>query len=301
MADSGYRQRCLLTGASGYIGSRLAARLVAECWEVHVALRPDSRLGSLAQLGGALVEHRFDGTTQGMIELVARAAPDTVFHLASLFLAQHRSEDIGALIDSNVRFSTQLLEAMAVNRVRRFVNTGTAWQHYRDQDYLPVNLYAATKQAFEAILDYYVDAHGFAAATLALFDTYGPGDPRPKLIPLLWKAARSQQLLEMSPGEQLIDLVHVDDVVDAIMLAQQELAAGPPAHARYGVSSGRPLPLRELVAAFERATGTSLPIAWGGRPYRSREVMQPWTRYTPVPGWAPTRSFEKHVAATAPA
>jgi nucleoside-diphosphate-sugar epimerase len=45
--------------------------------------------------------------------------------------------------------------------------------------------------------------------------------------------------------------------------------------------------LREVVLVFEEAAGTKLPIEWGGRPYRSREVMRPWDRGRPVPGWRP--------------
>jgi nucleoside-diphosphate-sugar epimerase len=207
-----------------------------------------------------------------------------VFHLASLFLAQHQPQDVDALILSNVLFSTQLAEAMVANGVRHMVNTGTSWQHFDNQDYNPVNLYAATKQAFEDILAYYADAGMLKVVTLALFDTYGPNDPRRKLVALLRDLARTGQALAMSPGEQLIDLVHIDDVVDAFLLAAQRLPSQPTAYARYGVSSGAPMTLRAFVGVFERVAGTSLAIEWGGRPYRPREVMTPW-QAPAMEGW----------------
>jgi len=295
------RRRALVTGATGYIGSNLVRRLLADNWSVHVVVRPLSDLAPLSAARHAIHVHEYDGTTKGMIRLVEDAAPDVVFHLASLFLAQHKPEDVASLISSNVLFSTQLVEAMMANQVFYLINTGTSWQHYCDADYNPVNLYAATKQAFEDILAYYVEAQGLKVTTLALFDTYGAGDPRPKLISLLWETAMEQKPIAMSPGEQLIDLVHVNDVMDAFSLAADLIVRQQVGHERYGISSGIPMRLIDLVTAFEKATGCAkLPIEWGGRPYRAREVMVPWKSYKTMPGWIPRIPFAEGVLRTRP-
>jgi nucleoside-diphosphate-sugar epimerase len=294
------RRRALVTGASGYVGSQLARRLVGEGWDVHVLVRPGSSLDALAPVIDALTVHRFGGGTAELVEILRVAAPDAVFHLAAVFLAQHRPEDIEALVGANVLFPTQLLEAMAANGVRLLVNTGTAWQHFENRGYDPVNLYAATKQAFEALLAYYVNALGFSVATLALFDTYGPDDPRPKLMSALWKAASSGQALSMSAGEQLLDMVYIDDVVDAYLATERALRAAGPVQLRYGVSSGTPLRLKDLVAAFEAALGVRVNVGWGERPYRPREVMLPWTSFEAPPGWKPRVPFDEGLRRSAP-
>jgi len=302
MADQTNNQRrALITGATGYIGSSLTKRLVTEGWDVHIVVRPNPKLDVLAPALASVTVHEHDGTTEGMNRLMRAARPDMVFHLASLFLAQHKPEDIGALINSNVLFSTQLVEAMVANEIKYLVNTGTSWQHHNNEAYNPVNLYAATKQAFEDILAYYIEAHGLKAITLALFDTYGPDDPRPKLISLLWKTAPLQTSIAMSPGEQKIDLVHVDDVTAAFALSEELVRHQKHGHERYGVTSGKPIRLIDLVAAFEEATGCEkLPIEWGGRPYRPREVMEPWRSYMTPPGWMPRISFAEGIQQTRP-
>ena len=293
-------QRALVTGATGYIGSNLVHHLLAEGWEVHIVIRPSSDLSALGSSQDSVQVHEHDGTTQGMANLVRLAKPNVVFHLASLFLAQHKSDDISALVHSNILFSTQLVEAMASHDVKYIVNTGTSWQHYENKTFCPVNLYAATKQAFEDILTYYTEAHGIKATTLTLFDTYGPRDPRQKLIALLWKTAISQEPLVMSPGDQLIELVHVNDVVDAFFLAAKYIQTQSKNYTRFGVGSRNPMKLRELVVAFEKATGTFLPITWSGRPYRPREVMVTWTAFDPVPGWTQKIAFEDGIKQTRP-
>lgn len=284
----------LVTGATGFIGSHLTGRLVRDGWEVHVVIRPESDVTVLAEVRESVTIHVHDGTTNGLQAIVSTAAPRTVFHLASLFLSEHRSTDVERLISSNLLFAAQLAEAMAQAGVRRLINTGTSWQHFEGRDYCPVNLYAATKQAFEAILAYYVETTPLRVITLKLYDTYGPGDRRQKLFHLLRQVAERQEPLAMSPGEQLIDLVHIDDVLDAYidavdLLLHERIAA----HEAFAVSYGAPIKLKDLVAEYARLLGRELPIQWGERPYRSREVMIPWHSGTALPGWHPRVSLEE--------
>jgi nucleoside-diphosphate-sugar epimerase len=196
-----------------------------------------------------------------------------------------------------VLFGNQLLEAMKVNELSNLINTGTSWEHYNNEVYNPVCLYAATKQAFEVIMEYYIQACGIKAITLKLFDTYGPDDFRPKLFNLLNKAAVTGEPLDMSEGEQLIDLVHIDDVVEAYLIsALRLLDKQVTQHERYAVSSGNPLPLKELVKLYAEVTGQAIPLHWGARPYRDREVMVPWFLGSSLPGWKPLVSLSEGIS-----
>lgn len=293
-------KRVLITGGSGYIGSRLVQQLVQLDWAVHLIVRPSSQLGALDRIKNQITCHNYDGQIDSLMQIMQAVQPEIVFHLASLFLPQHQPSDVDRLIQSNVQFGTQLLEVMREKGVKQIVNTGTSWQHHLNISDRATNLYAATKQAFERILDYYTEAHQFAAVTLYVFDSYGPNDPRKKLISLLWANAQGQTTLEMSPGEQLIDLVHVDDLVRAFVVATQEQTLKPGQHNRFGLSSGRAMPLKALAELFSTSCGVALKINWGGRPYRDREVMKTWTTHTPLPNWAPEISLEQGLPRSAP-
>jgi len=291
--------RALVTGATGFIGSRLAASLSRRGWEVHALARPSSDLSPLDRAGGEVEVHRHDGTVPGMSRVLERTRPDVVFHLASLFLARHRPEDVEPLVESNIAFPARLLEAMSASGVDRLVNAGTSWQHHLDRAYEPVNLYAATKQGFLDILAFYRATTALRTVHLSLFDTYGPGDPRPKLVPLLVRTAREGTPLAMSPGGQLIDLVFVDDAVSAFVMAGERLLEGKARRfEEWAVASGRPLSLRGLVALFEKVAGAPLPVEWGALPYRPREVMVPWRKGKPLPGWKPEVDLEEGLRRT---
>lgn len=281
--------RALITGAAGFVGGGLARRLLADGWEVHVLLGRMCHREALADVEDRVVVHTHDGSMASMLALMGEARPEVVFHLAALFLSDHRPEDVGDLVSSNILFSTQLAEAMMAHGVKRLVNTGTSWQHFGTADYRPVNLYAATKQAFEDILAYYHDALGLSCITLKLYDTYGPGDRRRKLINILLDAARTGEPLAMSPGQQEVELTHVVDVVAAFLSAAEHLLGSQaPLLAAYLIPGTR-LTVRELVARVTQATGHPIQVQWGGRPYRLREVMVPVEAGDHVlPGWVPS-------------
>ncbi len=277
----------LVTGATGYIGSNLARRLVSDHWCVHIIVRPDSNIEVLNPILDRLIVHKHDGTTKNMIDIISSVSPDIIFHLASLFIAQHSSEDIQKLIISNILFSTQITEAAASCNVKFLINTSTSWQHFDNEKYSPVNLYSSFKQAFEDILKYYVYSHELKVISVVLFDTFGPNDNRSKLIPLFMKNIKTQNIINMSKGEQLIDLVYIDDVVDAYLYCAKKIERQKKPYIRYGISSLKPLPLHEIVELFESVFNCQLNILWGSRPYRKREVMIPWNKYKQIPGWKP--------------
>ena len=278
-------RRALVTGATGFIGGHLVGALARSGWEVHALARGRSPPAP-AQV------HGIDGSQQRLTDVLGKVRPDAVFHLASLFLADHSPEQVNPLVDSNVVFPAQLVEAMIRTNCRRLVNTGTAWQFDATGARAPVNLYAATKQAFDALLPYYRSAHGLSVVSLRLYDTYGPGDPRRKLIGILLDAAESGEVLDMSPGEQVVDLTHVDDVVAAFVQAGDRLlTVEPPLDEEWFVSGERQT-VRDLVDAVGRALGRPLPVRFGGRPYRPREVMMPVDPAgRSVPGWRRRRSI----------
>lgn len=296
MSPQEYNRTALVTGATGFVGSHLTRKLVADGWFVHVVVRRSSSLDQLLAIRDSIVVHRHDGTTEGMLHILRDIRPDTVFHLGSLFISEHKHTEIDALVQANLLFGVQLVEAMVAVGCLSLVNTGTSWQHYHGADYNPVNLYAATKQAFEDLLRYYTEVKGLNVITLKLFDTYGPDDSRPKLFSLLKALSETGDSLAMSPGEQLLDLVFIDDAVLAFVLAAEQLLAETVSGcARYAVSSGEHIQLKELIARFSSTTGKKISITWGGRSYRKREVMVPWDKGEILPGWKPEISLEEGI------
>mgnify|MGYP000084150212 CR=1 FL=1 len=148
-------QKVLITGATGFIGSNLVKGLVREKRDVHVITRASSNLNVLFEVRDFIHVHVYDGSFDCLLKIFREVQPSTVFHLASEFVAQHQPSQVNSLLQNNVVFPAQLTEAMAICGIKRFINTGTSWKYFNSTEYRPVNLYAATKQAFRDILEYY--------------------------------------------------------------------------------------------------------------------------------------------------
>jgi nucleoside-diphosphate-sugar epimerase len=286
----------LVTGGAGFVGRHLLPLLLGEGWEVHCLCLPQTEV-KIADLATRGVEiHLLEDDSRALRETVYAVRPDVVFHLASLFKAEHEPGDVEPLVSSNVLFGCLLLDAASEAGCRSVVNIGTSWQHYGDAGYDPVCLYAATKQAFEDLAEFYVRARGLAMVTLVLFDTYGPADDRPKLVPSLIDLARGRRL-GLSSGEQMLDLVYVGDVAAAVLMAAERLLRGLPSAAggveHFTVDTGVWTSIRDLVDLIGRLTGEKLAVDWGAHAYRSREVMQPWSGGERLPGWQSQVSLEE--------
>jgi nucleoside-diphosphate-sugar epimerase len=286
----------LITGASGFIGSNILRRLLKDNHTVSALHLKGDPVHSINDVLSEFTLFEYDGSTESVLDVFIKTKPEVVFHLASCFLSTHGPDDVKNLIDSNVLFGTQLLEGMKYSGCKSIINTGTSWQHYRNEDYNPVCLYAATKQAFEDILLFYIDSCSFSTITLKLFDTFGRNDPRPKLMNLLKEAVSSGRQLEMSPGEQMLDLVYIDDVIEAYINSLERITGTPDLRNEvFAVSSGEPIKLKELVELYKKVTGAEINIDFGKRPYREREVMDLWDKGEWLPGWKPEVSLEEGI------
>ncbi len=278
----------IVTGATGFIGTHLVN-----------SLREKHNLFILGQFPGDAEKLGLPGTVaDGNIHRLSAYLRDYeisgIIHLASLYLSVHKPEEVKDLVASNVGFGTEVLEAASLSgSVKWFLNTGSIWQNYRSKgrEYNPVNLYAATKQAFIDMARYYVDAFGIRFCTLKLCDTYGPCDPRPKIFKLFKDYSESGEILKMSPGEQLLDVLFITDIVSGFSRLVDMLSSGKPVDEQYVLSSGQQRTLRSLAEDFARISGRELQIEWGGRPYRDREVMVPW-KGPVLPGWEPKVDLE---------
>lgn len=293
--DGGTRPIALVTGASGYLGGRLVARLLSSGWAVHAVVRPTSIPTDAT--AACLSRIVYDGTSTSLSWPLEKVAPHVIFHLAAEF--QRGAANLDSLVRANVLFPTHLAEAASAAGCRVFINTATFWQHLAGEAYDPVDLYAATKQAAEDMLFYFHRTGELTCITLMLFDTYGPNDPRRKLLGLLLRSAVTGSALDLSPGEQLLDLTHVDDVAAAFQAAAETaLHADRPVWERGYVSAER-MTVRQLVTMVASATNGLPNVRLGARPYKDREVMTP---IIPAPSqalahWTPRRTLARELPA----
>lgn len=282
----------LVTGATGFIGKNLIKSLQSN-HQIHLLIRPSSDYTSLSVKKTFI----FKDNIEELADYLKVEKIDGIVHLASLYVTEHMSCQIKDMILSNIYFGVALLEACKIAKIKWFLNTGSIWQNYNSadlsDDYCPANLYAASKQAFIDMANFYTMVTDLRFCTLKLCDTYGPGDTRNKIFAIFEKIAKSGEQLDMSLGYQRLDILHIDDVVSGfihlINMLQDDSCF---LRSEYVLSSGKHYSLRELARIFEEKYQVKLNIKWGGRPYRQREIMIPYKGNVLV-NWKPVNKLKK--------
>lgn len=289
-------KKCIITGATGYIGSHVLKYLLGKGWDVSIIADPSFGYANIEDVKDevTIFEYGKDKNIEKLIAFFNEREADVVFHLAAAVITNYTPRDIPVIIQSNIQFGTEILEAMRHSSTRLIVTTGTYWQNYKSDDYNPVDLYAASKEAFEKILQYYVDAHGIRTINLRLYDVYGEDDNRPKLWSHLRDIAGTNEVLNVSPGEQLLEVVHITDVCTAYESAYDLLAGNKNIkNIVCGVCTGKQRTLKDLILLFERMIGKKIHVNFRGKPYKPREVMKPKANYAKLSNWKARVSAEE--------
>lgn len=274
----------LITGGAGYIGSEVSKKLVKK-FNIYLLVRNSTNIDRVDKESFTVLQYE---TPSDIIDIFKKNNFNGVIHFASNTIVEHTIDQIEDLFRSNLLFGTYLLEASKETGVKWFLNTGTFWQHYNNEDYNPVNLYASTKEAFENIAKFYTQTSNLIFTTIKLNDTFGPNDKRPKLFNLWKKSMKTSQTLDMSPGSQTIDASYIEDVVSAYEIMIKNLSGKNSTkynNKSFVVTNQEKPNLIELSKIFESVSGKALPIAWGAREYREREVMSPYSLGLTVPNW----------------
>ena len=246
--------RILVTGASGFIGHALCARLLAQGHEVGALVRRDG-----SQPAGTRPLHCDLSDGQRLSETIAEERPDCVVHLAAEIASQRSERKIRQVnVDGTARLVDGCL-AVAGSRPAvgpRFVFASTVVTGdahgalLTEETQLPVQTaYGRSKQEGERL----VLQSGLPATVIRPSHVYGPGGwYASELIAQLRKPGR---FAVIGAGTNLWDVVHVDDVASALALAAEHAAAGTVYH----VADDEPISFYDFMALTARELGIGAP------------------------------------------
>lgn len=275
--------KILVTGATGYIGNYFI-RMMQNDASITALLRCESNQKSLKIFSCSILSFKSYEEIPLLMEVNKF---DGVVHFASHVSDGYGEENISTLIDSNILYSTYLLEGASKSGVSWFINTGTFWQNYNSSNYCPVNLYAATKESFQCIAKYYTETSEMLFATIKINDTFGPHDKRKKLLSYIINFSQSSDdIIQLTAGEQIIDVSFIEDIISAYWQLIIELNKDHSLSGKtFYVTNSEKYTLKETIGLLESVTGKKFNIKWGGEDYRHREVMTPYSEGRLVPNW----------------
>jgi len=270
---------CLVTGASGYIGSRLVRRLIDRGYQPAVILRPSSSLKHLQEIGIHDVT-RFDylGSIESLKDAIEYS--NIVFHLATANSYDHRIDTVDDMLDAKVRFGMHILEALrtfSVSGSNNFIGTGTSQQDYPTETLGSRAYYYSLTKAFDEIAKSYM-LENIEITMLRPHDNYGPTDYRNKVIPAILKACITGKDTALSDGLQSLDILYIDDILDAYIWAGFEQDSWKSTYRYYDVIANEVITIRDIVKTFqeiaisENIQGLHFDtLKWGEIPRRPEE------------------------------
>ncbi|MGX3010555.1 NAD-dependent epimerase/dehydratase family protein [Helicobacter sp. 23-1044] len=281
----------LLTGGSGFVGTNLILDLHKK-FKIIALVRKNSDISTIQSKCQIL---RYGGDFEEINHIFKTHKIDGVIHLATKWISSHAPSDIKDIIETNILFGTQLLEAIKAHNVAFFINATTFGAYCNSNSYRPATLYAASKKAFEDIMKYYaLVVKKTIFCNLLIFNTFGAHDKTTRLFNLLDNLALKGGALDMSDGRQIVDYTHIKNVVFGFECLIDLIYKNPRfcKNKLFTLQSGNRQTLRELVEMYERLLGKNLQINWGKRAKRELEITKPFSGGTKLPNWDEIISLE---------
>ena len=257
--------RVLVTGGAGFIGSHIVDRLVAEGVEVVVLDNLyTGRLENVKQHIGKKGLHFVRGDVRDfrLVRDLARDV-DAIIHQAALVSVPESFKDPVLTNDVNVCGTLNLLRASVDSDVRRFVYAsscavyGNAEKMPIKENSLPrpVSPYGVSKLAAENYVRVFHEAFGLETVCLRFFNVYGPrqvySDYSGVITQFMNRLEKNLPLVIFGDGQQTRDFVHVQDIVEANILAlKNEGVAGE----TFNIATGVATTINQLANVLLEAT-----------------------------------------------
>ena len=252
--------KAILTGGTGFIGGKLATALISRGQEVRCLVRRTSRLGELRKLGVELCYG--DLSDPGSFEALTKDG-DVVYHLAAMVSDWGKKEEFYKM---NVEGTRDLLRASQEAGVKRFVYMSTSsvlwksdfWNVHNmvdiDESYpypMSYNDYynESKAEAERAVMRFFRDT-GLETVIIRPSGVWGAGDT--VILPRIVRVARKGMLLSVGSGDALVSPCHVENLIQAIILAgESENAAGN----IYFINDGSKINHLEFLSLLLKAAG----------------------------------------------
>lgn len=257
----------LVTGATGFVGSRVVRSLVESGEEVAVLVRPRADRRRLAGVIDRVA------TVEGDLDEIAglrleRVRPEACIHAAwyaepGKYLPSPKNIDC-------LRSSLELLDALAAAGCRHLVGVGTCFEYRMRPEPLteesltgPFTLYAAAKLAFALVAAQRAAQLGMGFAWARLFYLYGPGEDGRRLVPAAIKALTEGREFPAASGDMVRDYLHVDDVAAGLCAVSRGRLTGT-----FNVCSGAPVTIADLMRTLGELLGRPQLVRLGALPPR---------------------------------
>lgn len=292
-------KQVVITGATGFVGSNLARRLLQDGHNVHLFVRENCALWRIKPIQPEVRLHEIDlSNVETLAALIRKIRPDWIFHLAA-YGAYSSQTDLHTIIQTNLIGTVNLVEACLKTGFEAFVNFGSSSEYgFKDhapseKEWLePNSHYAVTKASASLFCRFTAQSQHVHIVTLRLYSVYGPWEEPTRLVPTLILRGLQGELPPLVHPGIARDYVYVDDVVTACLLSA--VKSGQALGAVYNIGTGTQTSIEEVVAIARRMIKIEVEPHWGSMQDRKWDTTV-WLADNRVAqealGWQPSYTF----------
>jgi nucleoside-diphosphate-sugar epimerase len=300
--------RILVTGAYGFIGSKIVEKLCAmghsvstlDNSETYGVISPEDlkKLYDYRQRNWSDI-HRVGGDVTRNLDLLTafRSRPDYVIHLASYPRAKIVNADPMIGVHNIIGGTVNLLwhcEKMPVKKFV-FVSSSMIYGHFsdgtkEDADSKPNNLYGEAKLTAERFVKHYHNQYKVNYAVVRPSGVYGPGDMDDRVLSKFFERAMKNKTIEVHDGENRVDFTYLDDTADGII----KVTLSDVSNRSFNITAGNATSLRTAAEKIIALTGsTSNIVDTGAHKLYPRRGTLDITRAKELLGYKPKTSFNE--------
>ncbi|MGE6527574.1 NAD-dependent epimerase/dehydratase family protein [Pseudomonas sp. NPDC077382] len=295
--------RVLLTGASGFLGRRLATKLAVDGHEILALIRAPIDIPNVEQL----IIPRLDADT--LARVLDGQRFDAAVNVAAAGVRPD-DRDVIDLNEVNASLPWRLVKQASERGARAFVHIGSSAEYLpstldglltEDSPLESRKLYGATKAAGTLLASAAGRALDLPVACLRLFNIFGPGEAGHRLFPSLVSRLGRHERVPLSEGSQVRDFMHVDDACSAIVTALLCLGNNPALAGIYNIASGEGTSVKQFASEVAHCVGDRAALLdFGAIPFRPDDL--PFVVGNPSAfrhsfGWSPSMDVRHAVEA----
>ena len=271
--------RIIVTGSTGFVGSYFVKNALLANHELFLI----GRINGNSKFGNKI----FGINENTLLDSIEKFMPEVVLDLATYYNLFPSFDKIEKFIDGTLTFHMKISK-ITKNFAVPLIYTGSFWQRLTEYSGSSVSEYHFFKQVTENYLKNFSRKDVFS---VDLFDTYSENDPRDKIVAKLLNLNPNDVPLKLSRGDQLINLLHVDDVIGGLLTLCRLSVEKSTVGNHFTLFNDDFYSLREVASIIQSKSNFKLPLIWGEIPYRPGEIFEIPTISNKLPEWKPQINF----------
>jgi UDP-glucose 4-epimerase len=264
--------KVLLTGITGFAGSQIAEKLIAEGIHIIGLKRTGSDTWRCDEFADKI---DWVDIEPGYQKILIQKGPDTIIHSAWIGVSSEDRENWSKQI-KNIDFLVELLIIAEKVQLKKFIFLGSQAEYgYIDNKVseenlaIATNAYGSVKLACLEILKTFTGLHNITWVWLRIFSLFGEKEDVNWLIPSVIHKMTVSNNMDFTPGDQKYAYLYIKDFSRIVYkLINQNVASGI-----YNVSSDQVKTLKSVIEALRNIVNPAFKMNFGSIPYRSKQSM----------------------------